>query len=187
VEVHELDASVEAHVAAFFSKLERFDHLVSTASQSATGRLSELKTAAIEQAFAAKLWAPVHLIKHGAPRISASGSFTFFSGFRSERPSVGSSITSLVNGGLEAFVRAMAVEFAPVRVNAVSPGIVDSGTFWERLGHEAREKLFADFARLSPGRHVGHPDELAAASLFCMTNSFLTASVIPVDGGARLM
>jgi NAD(P)-dependent dehydrogenase (short-subunit alcohol dehydrogenase family) len=186
-EVRVLDASVEREVAAFFEAVGPFDHLVSTVSQGATGPLKDLGAAAIERAFAAKLWAPIFLAKHAAARIAPEGSITFFSGFRAWKPGPGTSITSLVNGGLEAFTKAMAVELAPVRLNAISPGVVDSGAFWERLGTEARERLFADYARKAPARRVGKPEDLAAATLFAMTNPFITGTVLAVDGGGPLM
>jgi NAD(P)-dependent dehydrogenase (short-subunit alcohol dehydrogenase family) len=186
-EVQTLNAAVEEEAAAFFQGVGSFDHLVSTASQGIAGPIGKLDTAAIAKAFTAKLWAPIFLVKHGAPFIAADGSFTFFSGIRAARPGPGTSITSLVNGGLEAFAKAMAVELGPVRVNVVSPGIVDSGPFWEKLGAEGREKLFADFAQRSPARRVGRPEDLAAAALFSITNPFLTGTVLAVDGGGLLM
>jgi len=150
--------------------------------------VSELRAADVQRAMAAKLWAPFFLVKHGKPRIAAGGSFTFFSGIRGARPTTRSSITSLVNGGLEAFAKAMAVELGPIRVNVIAPGIVDSGpSFWSALGDEARERMFADFAQRSPARRVGLPDEQAGAVLFAIGNPFLTGAVIPVDGGALLM
>ena len=186
-ELRVLDASREEEVAAFFAAVVRFDHLVSTASQGAAGAITDLAAGAIERAFAAKLWAPIFLVKHGAPRIAPDGSFTFFSGIRAARPNPGSSITSLVNGGLEAFARAMAVELGPVRVNVISPGIVDSGPFWEKLGEEGRERLFSDYARKSPARRVGRPEDLAEAALFALANPFLSGTVLAVDGGGLLM
>jgi NAD(P)-dependent dehydrogenase (short-subunit alcohol dehydrogenase family) len=186
-ELRVVDASVEGEVAAFFQAVGRFDHLVSTASQGVAGPITGLEASAIERAFTAKLWAPIFLVKHGAPLISPEGSFAFFSGIRAARPAAGTSITSLVNGGLEAFARAMAVELGPVRVNVISPGIVDSGPFWDRLGAEGRERLFADFATKAPARRVGRPEDLAAAALFAIANPFLTGAVLAVDGGGLLM
>jgi len=186
-ELRVVNAAVEEEVAALFQAVGPFDHLVSTASQGIAGPIGKLETAAIAKAFTAKLWAPIFLVKHGAPLIAADGSFTFFSGIRAARPGPGTSITSLVNGGLEAFARAMAVELGPVRVNVISPGIVDSGPFWDRLGAEGREKMFADFAQKSPARRVGRPENLAAAALFALTNPFLTGTVLAVDGGGLLM
>jgi len=186
-EIHAVNAAAEDEVAALFQAVGSFDHLVSTASQGVAGPITKLEAAAIAKAFTAKLWAPIFLVKHGAPFIAAEGSFTFFSGIRAARPGPGTSITSLVNGGLEAFAKAMAVELGPVRVNVVSPGIVDSGPFWERLGAESREKMFTDFAQKSPARRVGRPEDLAAAALFAITNPFLTGTVLAVDGGGLLM
>jgi NAD(P)-dependent dehydrogenase (short-subunit alcohol dehydrogenase family) len=184
---HALDAAVEEEVAAFFHHVGHFDHLVSTASQGVAGPITGLDATAIGRAFTAKLWAPIFLTKHGAPGIAPDGSFTFFSGIRAARPAAGTSITSLVNGGLEAFARAMAVELGPVRVNVISPGIVDSGPFWDRLGPEGRERLFTDFAQKSPARRVGQPEDVAAAALFAIANPFLTGTVLAVDGGGLLM
>lgn len=186
-EIHPLDATVEAAVEAFFEQVGPFDHLVGTLGQTVAGAVQTLAAEDVQRAVAAKLWAPFFLVKHGAPRISPEGSFTFFSGIRGNRPAANGAITSLVNGGLEAFARAMAVELGPVRVNVISPGVVDSGPFWSRLGAEKQAQMFADFAARSPARRVGRPDELAQAALFAMGNPFLTGAVLPVDGGALLM
>ena len=186
-QVRLLDAANEAEVEAFFAATGAFDHLVSTISQGASGPVTELSASDVQRAMNAKLWAPFFLVKHGKPRIDAAGSFAFFSGIRGARPTPRSSITSLVNAGLEAFAKAMAVELGPIRVNVISPGIVDSGPFWSVLGDEARERMFSDFAQRSPARRVGLPAEQADAVLFALANPFVTGAVIPVDGGALLM
>ncbi|MEA2488602.1 MAG: hypothetical protein QOH21_394 [Acidobacteriota bacterium] len=186
-EVRVLDAAAEEQVAAFFDAVGPFDHLVSTVGQSVAGPIAGMQAADVQRAMEGKLWAPIFLVKHGAPRIAADGSFTFFSGIRGARPTAKSSITSMVNGGLEAFVKAMAIELGPVRVNAISPGIVDSGLFWDRLGADTRDRLFADFASRSPARRVGSTEDQAGAVLFAITNPFVTGAVLPIDGGALLM
>jgi NAD(P)-dependent dehydrogenase (short-subunit alcohol dehydrogenase family) len=185
--VRVVDASREEDVQAFFESIGSFDHLVSTIGAGVSGPIVELRADDIRTAMEAKLWAPIFLVKHGAPRIAADGSFTFFSGIRGARPAPKSSITSMVNCGLEGFVKAMALELGPVRVNAISPGIVDSGPFWSRLTPEGRERMFADFALRAPAKRVGVPAEQANAVLFALTNPFLTGSVLPIDGGALLM
>ncbi len=182
-----VDAANEAEVEAFFAATGASDPPVSTSSQGAAGPVTQPSASDVQRAMNAKLWAPFFLVKHGQPHIDAAGSFAFFSGIRGARPAPRSSITSLVNGGLEAFAKAMAVELGPIRVNVISPGIVDSGPFWGALGDEARERMFSDFAQRSPARRVGLPDEQAEAVLFAIANPFVTGAVIPVDGGALLM
>jgi NAD(P)-dependent dehydrogenase (short-subunit alcohol dehydrogenase family) len=187
VDIRVADASIEEQTAALLEAVGSFDHLVSTIGQSVTGAVHTLTAADVSRAMAGKLWAPFFIVKHGAPRISPDGSFTFFSGIRASRPTPRTSITTLVNGGLEAFARAMAVELAPVRVNVISPGIVDSGAFWGRLTDAERERMFADFAVRAPARRVGTPADQASAVLFAITNPFVTGTVLAVDGGAMLM
>lgn len=186
IRVHPADVTDERQVAEMFEAIGAFDHLACTVTHGAPGRVTALDAVAVQQAFAAKLWAPLFLVKHGAPHIAPAGSFTFFSGIRGARPTPGTSTTSLVNGGLEAFARAMAVELGPVRVNVISPGIVDSGPFWDRLAPDARARMFESYATTAPARRVGTPEDVAAAALFAMTNPFVTGTVIPVDGGGVL-
>jgi NAD(P)-dependent dehydrogenase (short-subunit alcohol dehydrogenase family) len=184
--IHVADAADEPQVQRLFEQVGGFDHLLSTASQTAAGRIASIDPAVVTKALAAKLWAPLFLVRHGAAQISSHGSFTFFSGFRAARPAAGSAITSMANGGLEAFARAMAVELAPVRVNAISPGVVDSGAFWDRLGAEGRARVFGDYAAKVPAGRVGTVEELASAALFMVSSPFVTGAVLAVDGGGLL-
>lgn len=180
------DVTDGAAVAGLFAATGPFDHLVCTASHTAAGRLVDLEPSAVERALAAKLWAAFYLLKHGLPRIAARGSVTLFSGIRGARPTPGSAITTMVNGGLEAFARAVALEAGPVRVNVISPGIVDSGPFWSRLDQRRRAQMFADYASKVPAGRVGQVGDLASATLFAMTNPFLTGAVLNLDGGGVL-
>jgi NAD(P)-dependent dehydrogenase (short-subunit alcohol dehydrogenase family) len=79
---------------------------------------------------------------------------------------------------------ALAVELAPVRVNALSPGIVDSGV-WDGMG-ERKEHFFGEVAAVNPARRVGSPADISAAALLALTNPFLTGTTLHVDGGGRL-
>ncbi len=78
--------------------------------------------------------------------------------------------------------RALAVELAPVRVNVVAPGVVDTGV-WDDAD---RERLHEWATASLPVGHLGQPEELAAAYLFLMTATYVTGVVLPVDGGLVL-
>jgi NAD(P)-dependent dehydrogenase (short-subunit alcohol dehydrogenase family) len=185
--VHVADVTNEAAVVGLYEMVGPFDHLVCTATHTAAGRVVDLEPPAVERAVAAKLWAAFYLLKHGLPRIAPNGSVTLFSGIRGARPAPGSAITSMVNGGLEAFARAMALEAGPVRVNVISPGIVDSGPFWGRLDEPRRTQLFAEYAAKVPARRVGAVEDVASAALFAIANPFLTGAVLNLDGGGVLV
>ncbi|BAJ27479.1 MULTISPECIES: SDR family oxidoreductase [Kitasatospora] len=180
-----VDLTEEASIEALAARLGRFDHLVSTAAVPANGPLAELEPAAVRRAFDAKVIGPLLLAKHLAGQIAADGSLTFFSGVAAWRPVPGRTVMATTNGALAFLVRALAVEIAPVRVNAVSPGIVDTGS-WDGLGAD-KAAFLASVAARNPARRVGTTDDLVKAVLHAIDNPYVTGTVLHVDGGARLV
>jgi NAD(P)-dependent dehydrogenase (short-subunit alcohol dehydrogenase family) len=179
-----VDLADEESIARLGKKVGGFSHLVSTAAMPANGPLAELELAAVQRAFAAKVIGPLLLAKHLAGQVTTGGSFTFFSGVAAWRPAPERTVMTTTNGALAFLVQALAVEIAPVRVNAVSPGIVDTGS-WDGLGGD-KEAFLRQVAERNPARRVGTPDDLVQAVLFAMTNPYVTGTVLHVDGGGRL-
>jgi NAD(P)-dependent dehydrogenase (short-subunit alcohol dehydrogenase family) len=91
-----------------------------------------------------------------------------------------------LNGAVEALVKPLAVELAPIRVNGVSPGVVDT-PWWAGLPAEARSGYFAQVERTVPARHIGTAEEVAELVAVAATNSNITGTVLETDGGARLV
>jgi NAD(P)-dependent dehydrogenase (short-subunit alcohol dehydrogenase family) len=91
-----------------------------------------------------------------------------------------------INGAVEAIVKPLAVELAPVRVNGVSPGLVDT-PWWSGVPAPTREAYFGQAAQLLPARHVATADDVAEVVAVAATNPNLTGTVIEADGGARLV
>lgn len=112
------------------------------------------------------------------------GSFLLFSGVAAWRPAPGRSVMATTNGAVAFLAEALAVELAPVRVNALSPGIVDSGQ-WDRLG-DGKDAFLAATAAANPTRRTGTPAQLSAAARSLLTNPFVTGTTLHVDGGGRL-
>ncbi len=183
-EVVPVDLADEASVAALAKRVGRFDHLVSTAAIPANGPLAELELADVQRAFAAKVIGPLLLAKHLAGQVREGGSFTFFSGVAAWRPAPARTVMATTNGALAFLVQALAVEIAPVRVNAVSPGIVDTGS-WDGLG-AGKDDFLRTIAERNPARRVGTPDDLIKAVLYAIDNPYVTGTVLHVDGGGRL-
>jgi NAD(P)-dependent dehydrogenase (short-subunit alcohol dehydrogenase family) len=179
-----VDLADEDSIAALAEQAGPFDHLVSTAAMPANGPVHELELAAVRRAFAAKVIGPLLLVKRLAGQVKSGGSFTFFSGFAAWRPSAERVVMATTNGAVAFLVEALAVELAPLRVNAISPGIVDSGA-WDRLG-ERKDAFLRGVAERNPARRVGTSDNLVQAVLFAITNPFVTGTVLHVDGGGRL-
>jgi NAD(P)-dependent dehydrogenase (short-subunit alcohol dehydrogenase family) len=176
-----LDIADETAVRAAFGALGPIDHLVLSPVARAGGPAKTLDLDMARQAFQTKFWGPFAAVQAADIRESV----VFVSGVAAHAPMRGGSATAAVNGAIEALVRTLAVELAPVRVNAVSPGIVATPT-WDAMAAEDRDAMFGRLAGALPVGRVGTPEELGAAVWFLLTNDFVTGTVLPVDGGHRL-
>jgi NAD(P)-dependent dehydrogenase (short-subunit alcohol dehydrogenase family) len=187
VQGHAVDVSDERAIAAFFSKLGSFDHLVFTAGDSL--HLHDLASTDLQQArhaFELRYWAALAAVKYGSPHIRQGGSVVLTTGIAGQRPRKGWVIAASVCGTIEALARALAVELAPIRVNAVSPGMVRTN-LWQNMGAKEREALFESVGKSLPVGRVGEASDIAQAYLFLMQEGFGTGQTIVVDGGAVLV
>lgn len=186
--LHRADVTVEQDVCALFGAVGPFDHLVCTAADIRGGYelLSQLGIDAIERAIRSKVVAPILLAKYAAPCIRAGGSMTFVSGIAAYRPRPKGVLVAAINAALEGMVRALAVELAPLRVNAVSPGWVRT-PIWHDVAGADSVRLLAEMAARLPVGRVGSADDIADAILFLMGNGFSTGTVLHVEGGHRLV
>jgi NAD(P)-dependent dehydrogenase (short-subunit alcohol dehydrogenase family) len=189
VEVATVDIGERPQVAALFVRLPPFDHLVITAADLPYGPVMELTETDLMRAVRSKLLGPVFAVQASAGRIKPGGSITFTSGIAARRPMRGGSAAAAINSGLEGLVRALAIELAPLRVNAVSPGWTDT-PIWDGMAgmtpERKREAFVTMAARLPTGR-VGRAEDIAEAIVFLMESEFSTGTVLDVDGGHRLV
>jgi NAD(P)-dependent dehydrogenase (short-subunit alcohol dehydrogenase family) len=176
-----LDISDDASVRDAFGALGPIDHLVFSPVARASGPARELDLVVARRAFETKLWGPFAAVQAA----DVHESIVFVSGVAAATPMRGGSATAAVNGAIEALVRTLAVELAPVRVNAVSPGIVATPT-WDAMAPADRDAMFDRLAGALPAGRVGAAEELAAAVWLLLTNGFVTGTVLAVDGGHRL-
>jgi NAD(P)-dependent dehydrogenase (short-subunit alcohol dehydrogenase family) len=182
-----IDVSDERAVATFFSKLGAFDHLVFTAGDSL--QLHDLAATDLQQArraFELRYWAALAAVKYGSPHIHKGGSVVLTTGIAGQRPQKGWVIAASVCGTIEALTRALAVELAPIRVNAVSPGVVRTN-LWQSMSAPERERLYESVGKSLPVGRVGEAHDVAQAYLFLMQEGFSTGQTVVVDGGTVLV
>jgi NAD(P)-dependent dehydrogenase (short-subunit alcohol dehydrogenase family) len=178
-----LDVTDESAVAQAFAALGPFDHLVTAAAGTYRGTVVELDTAKARELFESKFWGQHHCVKHGGPQVLDTGSITLFSGWISRKPMMGTGTLAAVDGAIEALGRVLALELAPVRVNTVVPGMIDTPLWSARLTPEQRREHFSKVAQSLPVGRAGTAVDVAHAVLFLMTNGFTTGAVLDVDGG----
>ena len=184
-EVMPLDVRDEAAIQAFFDQVGEFDHLTTPGNEAAGGPFLTRETAEVRADFDSKFWGQYLAAKYGAPFIRPGGSIVFFSGIYSQRPSVGVSGVAAINSAIEGLARGLAVELAPIRVNAVSPGLIDTPIF-AGMPKEVRNEMFQRFAAAAPLKRVGRPEEIAQTVLYLMSNTLCTGSTLYVDSGYTL-
>jgi NAD(P)-dependent dehydrogenase (short-subunit alcohol dehydrogenase family) len=182
-----LDVTREGEVAAFF-KAHTFDHIAFTAGDWGGPRRAPLTELDLDKAmslFDVRFWGAVKVAKHAAKTMPASGSLTLTDGMIAHRPQKGSAITTAMTGAVEHLTRALAIEFAPVRVNAVCPGLIRTG-IWDRIAEDRREKELSDMTSRQLIARVGEPNEVAEAYLYLMRGGYTTGQVLYVEGGRAL-
>ena len=178
-----LDAMNDGSVEKFFADGTVWDHVVSCVGAGGRGNVKELEMATAMAAMDGKFWAGFRVAR--AARIAPQGSLTFVSGALSQRPAAGAALIAAINAALEKLSQGLALEMAPIRVNTVSPGPVDT-PMWYRYGAEMKQKFLEGAAARVPLKRVAHPDEIGELVLFFMTNRFVTGTVVPLDGGSTL-
>jgi len=182
-----VDVSDEKAVEIFFTNLGAFDHLVFTAGDSL--QLQELAETDLKQArgaFELRYWSALATVKYGSRQIRKGGSIVLTTGVAGRRPHSGWVIAASVCGTIEALTRALAIELAPIRVNAVSPGVVRTN-LWQNMSSSEREQFFESVGKRLPVGRVGEAHDIAQAYLFLMREGFGTGQTVVVDGGAVLV
>lgn len=178
-----LDTTDDSALEAFFAKQPEWDHVVVSVT---AGRSAGLRDMSVQDAYGnmnAKFWTAYKTAK--LARITPEGSLTLVSGFLSQRPNKDALLQGCINAALESLGRGLALTLAPVRVNTISPGLIDTPI---RAAMPAdRKKAMLDHAAATlPARRVGRAEDVADAILMVMTNPFTTGSTIFIDGGGMI-
>lgn len=183
---HVMDVVDQDSIASFFEKVGEYDHLVTPAASSMFAPIREMDFAAARRILETKQWGQMLSVHYGAKRIAETGSMTLFSGTVTQKPLPGATMFASVGGATEAAARIWALELAPIRVNTIVPGVIDTPV-WDGLMGEAADAAKKSFADILPVKRIGAPEDVAKAVAFAIDNGFLTGVTLVVDGGHRLI
>jgi NAD(P)-dependent dehydrogenase (short-subunit alcohol dehydrogenase family) len=181
-----VDVADEAGVRALFDSLDHVDHVANLAGTHVNGTIADVDTSVLAGPVDNRFWGPLHVFKYAGPKMGAGGSITVCTGAGVARPRAGAAIVAAACGGSEVLATAMALELAPVRVNVIRPGIVDTPLL-DRMVGDNRDAVVASMAKRIPLGRVAQADEIAEAILFLMTASYVTGTTLTVDGGFGLV
>ncbi|MFF9359901.1 SDR family oxidoreductase [Streptomyces griseoluteus] len=176
-----LDIRSDDEVAKFAATAGEFDHVVVTAGETPMGRVDTLPLDAAYAAMDSKFWGAYRIARAVRP----TRSLTLVSGYLSQRPGRASALQSAINAALEALVRGLALEAAPLRVNAVSPGLLRT-PLWDGLDAAARDTMYSAAVQRLPLGRVGEASDVAEAVLFLAGNGYAAGTTVFVDGGGMI-
>jgi NAD(P)-dependent dehydrogenase (short-subunit alcohol dehydrogenase family) len=181
------DVTRREHIDAALADIEHVDHLVLLAGSFVAGRIMDTDVDHLRRAFDERVWAAVHAIRALGDKLSKSGSVTLISGSLSDRPNAyGTAVLASASAAMEALARGLALELAPVRVNTLSPGPINTPILAKALG-EGRDAFIASLEQTLPLHRLGSAEEAGNAVVFLMANTFMNGAVLNIDGGARLV
>jgi NAD(P)-dependent dehydrogenase (short-subunit alcohol dehydrogenase family) len=186
INTKKIDILDEQSISSFFSEIDSFDHLIISAADFISGPFLSLKTQDARHFFESKFWGSYLAVKYGAQKIAKQGTITLFSGLVASKPVKSLSTTAAINGAIESLTRSLALELAPIRVNAIAPGTVETPV-WNTISEGPRQDYFKQKAKTLPVGRIGQPDDIAKAALYLIECGFVTGTILHVDGGDAIV
>jgi NAD(P)-dependent dehydrogenase (short-subunit alcohol dehydrogenase family) len=181
------DATDPAAVERFFHDLpEPVDHVMVTAGGPYYARLADMDFARAQRELDEHLWLSLHVARDAAGKVRPAGTLLFMTGTDGRRPGIGLSIVAMASAAHSALTANLALELAPVRVNLIAVGFVDTARAASLLGdqlEQRREQLRATL----PIRRVVEPGDVAALAVHIMSNTALTGATYDIDGGQQVI
>ncbi|MDJ1505744.1 SDR family oxidoreductase [Xanthocytophaga agilis] len=177
----------EENIKTFFAGAGNFDHLVYTAGENIS--MSMMDDTEIEKGkdfFTIRFWGAFAAIKYSRHHINEGGSINLMSGNFGQRPAAGYSLGATICGAMDAFTKAMAVELAPIRVNNIAAGIIDTN-LWGNMNDADRKGFFKHLESTLLLKRVGKPEDIGQAFVYLMKQTYTTGQSLVIDGGAVLV
>jgi NAD(P)-dependent dehydrogenase (short-subunit alcohol dehydrogenase family) len=182
----QVDAQDVQSLRSFFAEAGPIDDLIITVTgRGGAGPVAALAEADLLAAFAGKTVPHLRAVALALPTLAADGSVILVTAGSAQSALPGTVVLAAVNGALEAAIRPLAVELAPRRINAVSPGVIETA-WWAELSEPPRTETLASFADRAPVGRNGTPEEVGQAIVALIENQFIIGVVLPCDGGLRL-
>lgn len=172
-------------VARSVSHLSAIDHVFVSVGQGGASDVLESAAQDLRRPFEERVFGTFNIIRAVAPKMR-EGSITLMSGMYASRVRRHASAQTAALCAVESLARTLALDLAPIRVNAVAPGWIETPRLEQSFGANKASRVDA-IARELPGKRIGNSNEVASAVILLMTNRYVTAEVLHVDGGGRFV
>lgn len=176
-----LDVTDAEAVNAAFTEIGRFDHLFAFAAIADAGNFVDISEERMRAFVDSKFWGQYNAVKASLPLLAEDGSIVLMSGYLDRKPVPGFTPYAIANGAVEALVKSLALEIAPLRINGLAPGWIDTRA--DRTTEAEHEQYVAAASQAAPVGRPGTADETAHAALFLAENPFMNGAIVDIDGG----
>jgi NAD(P)-dependent dehydrogenase (short-subunit alcohol dehydrogenase family) len=183
INIFPVDITDEKSIQALFDSVGKIDHLIIPGSEVQFGNIHTTSVEEAKKSFDSKFFGPFRVIQIGLNYFNSDASIVLFSGSSGTKPEKGTEILASINAAVESLARALALSLAPVRINVIAPGIIDTPPLLDALKDDTVRNLFEQFTNKIPVKRMGHADEIAEAVLYLMKNKYVTGTTLYVDGG----
>jgi NAD(P)-dependent dehydrogenase (short-subunit alcohol dehydrogenase family) len=184
---HHIDLDDGASIRAALTDGPQIDHLVFTAIHRVNTGIRSLDIEGIARLARVKLVGYLEAIHAALPRMNPGGSLVLFSGLAKANPYPGSTMVSVVNGGIVGMTRTLAVELSPIRVNCISPGLVPDSPAWRTAIASGAGGMVDAMTNRTPARRLASTDDVVHATFFLMENRAVNGIDLEIDGGIQLV
>ncbi|MBL1260297.1 MAG: SDR family oxidoreductase [Thiotrichaceae bacterium] len=182
-ECHVVDISSETSIINLFKNVGHIDHLVVTSGFVTGKQFSELSEKDARDDFEINFWGKFNVSKYGVKYLNKGGSIIFISGAFARKPNPNVFMTSVSVAAVEAMAKTLAISLSPIRVNVISPYVIDTSLTGSGQMNEDRKEFLESTAKSLPSKCIGSPKDIGEAAMFLMSNSYVTGSILSIDGG----
>jgi NAD(P)-dependent dehydrogenase (short-subunit alcohol dehydrogenase family) len=182
-----MNATDADSLPGLFAQIGAFDHLVlALGSDKGVGPLASVSLADVKLGFEEKVYAHIAVAQAALPHLNPAGSLTFISAVSAHVAAPGTAGIGAANAAVAALAPTLAVELRPLRVNAVSPGVIDT-PWWDAVPEGQKRAVFEEYTAKTPVGRIGRAEDVADAIAFLIGNTFISGQILICDGGLRLM
>ncbi len=182
-----IDLEDSASIRAALSDGPPIDHIVITSIMRLATSVKDFAVAEAERLARIKLIGYIEAVSVALPRLKPASSIVLFAGVSKTNPYPGSTMISVVNGGIVGMTKTMAVELAPIRVNSISPGLVPDSPTWQRILAQGPNLVVDAMMAKTPTRHLATTEDVIQGVFYLLDNKAVNGIDLELDGGMQLV
>lgn len=182
-----VDVSSKESISLLFDEIGYIDHLVITSGFVTGKNFNDLTEDDARKDFEINFWGKFNVCKKGAKHINTGGSITFISGAFAKKPNPDVFMTTISVSAIETMAKTLAISLSPIRVNVISPYVVDTSLVGSQQISEDRKKYLETTEKNLPSKYIGTPKDIGDAAVFLLSNPYMTGSILSIDGGFTII